>query len=416
MAIHVLEEAQRCLNCSVPMCQQGCPIHTPIPKVISQMLGGNLEEAGRTLFENNPLTSICPFVCNHEKQCEGHCVLSRKGSPIRFSAIESYISGAYSSRNEKEAGPAKGMRAAVVGSGPAGLTIAVMLARKGYRVTIFEGKDKIGGVLRYGIPEFRLPKSVLDDFAYHHLTVKNIQVRHNTTIGGEITIENMFADGYKAIFLSTGAWQPNTLHIKGETLGNVHFGIDYLSNPDSYHLGESINLIGAGNAAMDVARTALRKGVKHVTCFSLSQKIAASRQEYEYAVLEGVKFVFNKRPVEIVDEGVICESIIENGDGTFESLPGSEKLYEADSTIISISQGPRSRLVNTVAGLKSNGSGLLAADEYGRTTRPGIFASAGTAAGARTVVEAVAQSKKIAEAMDAYMQGQDIEKKLRGWI
>ncbi|MDO4741659.1 MAG: FAD-dependent oxidoreductase, partial [Eubacteriales bacterium] len=239
-------------------------------------------------------------------------------------------------------------------------------------------------------------------------------VRPNVAIGGAIGIEDLLRDGYKAIFVGTGVWQPNTLHIKGETLGNVHFGINYLNNPDSYRLGESINLIGAGNAAMDVARTALRKGVRKVTCFSLTQKGAASKHEYDYAVLEGVEFVYNKRPVEIVDEGVICEDVLEHDDGTFSAIEGSARLYKADSTIISISQGPKSRLVNTTDGLKANGRGLLVADEYGRTTRPGIFASGDVVAGARTVVEAVAHSKMVAEAMDAYMQGYDLEKRLKG--
>ena len=416
MSVHILEEARRCLNCKVPMCQKGCPIHTPIPQVIRMMLDGKLDEAGWTLFENNPLTTVCSLVCNHEKQCEGHCVLGRKGAPVHFSSIEHYISSTYSSKMNKGPAPSNGMRVAIIGSGPAGLTIAVILARKGYQVTIFEGKDKIGGVLRYGIPEFRLPKTVLDDFEYHHLVLKNIRVRPNTTIGGAITLENMFEDGYKAIFLGTGVWQPNTLHIKGETLGNVHFGINYLNNPDSYRLGERINLIGAGNAAMDVARTAIRKGVRNVTCFSITKKVAASKHEFDYAVLEGVEFVYNKKPVEIVDEGVICEDVYEHEDGTFEVIPGTRKLYEADSTIISISQGPKSRLVNTTEGLKANQRGLLVADEYGRTTRPGIFASGDVVAGARTVVEAVAHSKLVAEAMDAYMQGYDLEKKLRGFI
>lgn len=407
MAIHVLEEAQRCLNCKVPMCQKGCPISTPIPKVIRLMLDGKLNEAGWMLFENNPLTTVCSLVCNHENQCEGHCVLGRKGTPVHFSTIENYISSTYA--HLKGPAPSNGIRVGIIGSGPAGLTIAVILARKGYQVTIFEGKDKIGGVLRYGIPEFRLPKAVLDDFEYHHLVMKDIKVRPNTSIGGALTIEDLFRDGYKAIFVGTGVWQPNTLHIKGESLGNVHFGINYLNNPDSYRLGDTINVIGAGNAAMDVCRTAIRKGVRHVNCFSLTQKVAASKHEFDYAALEGVQFFYNKKPVEIVDNGVIFEDVIENEDGTFDVVPDSQKLYEANSTIISISQGPKSRLVNTTDGLKASARGLLVADEYGRTTRPGIFASGDVVAGARTVVEAVAHSKKVAEAMDAYMQGREID-------
>ena len=415
MAFQVIAEAQRCLHCKVPMCQKGCPIHTPIPQVISMMLEGKLDEAGKMLFENNPLTAVCSLVCNHDNQCEGHCVLGRKGAPVRFSAIENYISSAYLSKESDEPVVNNGMRVAIIGSGLAGLTIAVILARKGYQVTIFESKDKIGGVLRYGIPDFRLPKSVLNDFEVHRLVHPNIKVRPNTTIGGAITIENMFEDGYKAIFMGTGVWQPNTLHIKGETLGNVHFGINYLNNPDSYHLGETINVIGAGNAAMDVCRTALRKGVRHVHCFSLSEKVAAARQEFDYALLEGVQFHFNKKAKEITDDGVIFEDVAEYSDGTYEVVPGSAKLYAADSTIISISQGLKSRLVISSSGLRS-GRGQLVADEYGRTAHPGFFTSNDAAAAARTVVEAVAHSKLVAEAMDAYMQGYDLEKKLRGFI
>jgi len=408
MSVHILAEARRCLNCSVPLCQSGCPIHTPIPKVIHTMLNGDTNEAGRMLFENNPLTAICSLICDHEKQCEGHCVLSGKDTPIRFSDIENYLSVAYTNKVGREVVPRNGMRAAVIGSGPAGLTVAVMLARKGYQVTIFESKDKIGGVLRYGIPEFRLPKALLDDFEYHHLILKDIKIRPNTTIGGAITIEDLRSDGYKSIFVGTGMWQPNTLHIPGETLGNVHFGINYLCNPDSYHLGETINVIGAGNAAMDVCRTALRKGVRYVNCFSPNGKIAASRHEYEYAKLEGVRFWFNKKPIEIVDEGVVFDDIVEYADGTYETVPGSRRLYEADSTIISISQGPRSRLVGTTVGLQGNRRGLIAVDEYGRTSREGVFASSDMVANAGSVVQAVAQAKTVAHAMDAYMQGRKI--------
>lgn len=404
MAQHVLDEAQRCLNCKVPQCQKGCPIHTPIPEVIQLLLNGHLDDAGWKLFENNPLTTVCSLVCNHEKQCEGHCILGRKGAPVHFSTIENYISSTYSSKMVRGPAPSNGIRVAIVGSGPAGLTIAVILARKGYQVTIFESKDKIGGVLRYGIPEFRLPKSVLDDFEYRHLRLKGIKVRPNTVIGGAIGIDDLFRDGYKAIFIGTGVWQPNTLHIKGETLGHVHFGINYLNNPDSYHLGERVIVIGAGNAAMDVARTALRKGVRYLQCFSRDSGVAASKHEFEYAVLEGVEFVYNKAPVEIVDEGVLFADVIQKEDGTRELLPGSEQLYPADSVIISISQGPLNRIVNSTKGIGTNPRGLIEADESGHTTRPGIFASGDVVNGARTVVEAVAHSKIVAQAMDDYMQ------------
>ena len=404
MALHVMDEANRCLNCKVPQCQKGCPISTPIPQAIKLLKENKLDEAGRMLFFYYPLTTVCSLVCNHENQCEGHCVLGKKGAPVHFSTIEHYISTTYANKMVQGPRPSNGMKVAIIGSGPAGITIAIILARYGYDVTIFEGKDQMGGVLRYGIPEFRLPKSVLDDIKYRHIDLKGIKFRPNTHIGGSIGIDDLFRDGYKAIFVGTGVWKPNALHIKGETLGHVHFGINYLNNPDSYSLGERVIVIGAGNAAMDVARTAVRKGARYLTCFSLTKKVAASHHEFSYAQLEGVLFEYNKSPVEITDEGVIFKDIIEKEDGSFEDVPDSSKLYPADSVIISISQGPQNRIVNTTEGLAANQKGLLVADETGHTTRPGIFASGDVVNGARTVVEAVAHSKIVAESMHQYMQ------------
>lgn len=404
MALHVMDEANRCLGCKNPQCQKGCPIHTPIPEVIKLLKAGKLDEAGWMLFENNPLTTVCSLICNHENQCEGHCVLGKKGTPVHFSVIENYISSTYASKMTKGPAPSNGIKVAIVGSGPAGITIAILLARKGYQVTIFEGKDKIGGILRYGIPEFRLPKSVIDDIQYRHLELKGIKIRPNTKIGSAIGVEDLLRDGYKAIFIGTGVWKANTLGIKGETFGNVHYAINYLNNPDVYKLGERVIVIGAGNAAMDVARTAMRHGSRNITCFSLRKKIAASHYEFSYAQLEGVDFAYNKKPVEIVDEGVIFRDVIENEDGSLTEVEGSDTLYPANSVIISISQGPQNQIVNTTEGLKANDRGLLIADDNGQTSRPGIFASGDVVNGARTVVEAVAYSKKVAEAMHAYIQ------------
>ena len=404
MALHVMDEANRCLGCKKPQCQKGCPINTPIPEVIRLLKDNKLDEAGWMLFENNPLTTVCSLICNHEKQCEGHCILGRKGAPVHFSVIENYISSTYASKMVKGPAPSNGMKVAIVGSGPAGLTIAILMARKGYQVTIFEGKDQIGGILRYGIPEFRLPKSVLDDIQYRHLELKDIKIRPNTRIGDAIGVDELFRDGYKAIFIGTGVWKANTLGIKGESFGHVHYAINYLNNPNVYKLGEKVIVIGAGNAAMDVARTAMRSGSREVTCFSLTKKITASDYEFSYAKLEGVEFEYNKKPIEITDEGVIFRDLIENEDGSLTEVEGSDKLYPANSVMISISQGPQNVIVNTTTGLDANKRGLLVADEKGRTSRPGIFASGDVVQGARTVVEAVAHSKVVAEAMDEYIQ------------
>lgn len=401
MALHVIDEANRCLQCKNPQCMKGCPISTPIPEIIRLLKENKLDEAGRLLFENNPLTTVCSLICNHEKQCEGHCVLGKKGVAVQFSTIEQYISRAYAPKMVKGPVAWNGMRAAIIGSGPAGITIAIILARYGYQVTIFENQNEIGGVLRYGIPDFRLPKSILDDIQYRHIEMKGIKIRPNTNIGGSIGIDDLFRDGYSAIFIGTGVWKPNALHIKGETLGHVHFGINYLGSPDSFKLGQRVIVIGAGNAAMDVARTALRHEVEYLTCFSITKEVAASQYEFSYAKLEGVDFEYNKRPVEIVDEGVIFCDVIENEDGSFTDVPNSEKLYEADSVIISISQGPQNTLTK---GLETNKRGLLVADEFGNTSRPGIFSSGDAVHGPRTVVEAVAHSKVVAETMHRYMQ------------
>ena len=402
MAIHVVNEARRCLNCKVPQCRKGCPINTPIPDMIRMFLEHRTEEAGQMLFENNPLSVVCSLVCDHEKQCEGHCVLGRKGAPVHISSIENYISDAHLDRLQLQRQAAKGKRVAIIGSGPAGITIAVLLAQKGYDVTLFESRDKIGGVLRYGIPEFRLPKSVLDR-CQAQLVQLGIKIRPNTVIGGALTVDDLQRDGYKAIFIGTGVWRPKKLGIPGESLGHVHFAIDYLVNPDVYDLGRSLVVIGAGNSAMDVARTAIRKGVRQVHVFCRRNQAAASLRELEYAVADGVEMHYGARPVEITDEGVVYQQATfdENNEVTGLSEP---KLFRADSVVIAASQGPKDKIVNTTTGLAVTDRGLLAADEEGRTSRPGIFGSGDVVSGARTVVEAVRHSKDVARAMDEYLQ------------
>ena len=404
MAINVINEAKRCLNCKKPMCRTGCPINTDIPNIIQMFLNGKINEAGKTLFNNNPLSVICSLICNHENQCEGHCVLNRKGAPVQFSSIENYISSTYFDKLRLEREEKNGKKVGIIGAGPAGITIAVMLAQKGYDITIFESKEKIGGVLRYGIPEFRLPKTILDKYRDKLLDL-DIKIRPNTAIGTTITVDDMFRDGYKAIFVGTGVWKPNMLHIKGETLGNVHFAINYLVNPDAYTLGKSLNIIGAGNSAMDVARTALRHGCERVTVFSRNDHLAASPREVEYAKIDGVDFVVHVEPIEIVDKGVVMIELECDGYGHLEPIIGTEKLYPADSTIIAISQGPNSRIVSNTTGLEVNDRGLLVTNTYGETTREGIFAAGDVVRGAKTVVEAVNYSKHVAEAMDEYMKG-----------
>lgn len=403
MALHIIDEANRCLNCKKPMCQQGCPVHTPIPHIIQMFKENRLMEAGEELFQNNPMSVICATVCNHEEQCAGHCVLGRKGNAVHFSSIEHYISDMYLERMKIEQKEKKQQKVAVIGAGPAGMTVAILLARQGYKVTMFEWKDKIGGIMQYGIPKFRLPKTVLDRYK-NRMEELGIQIRPNTTIGAVLKIEDLLRDGYASIFIGTGTWKPRNLGIHGECLGNVHFGIDYLANASTYNLGKNVAVIGMGNAAMDVARTALRNGAEHVTLYARGNKITASSHEVSYATLDGAEFVFGMQIDSINEKGPVFKKTILDEE---ENIIGEEEeliQVEADSTIISISQGPRKKLIRTTFGLEGSDKGLLIVDDNYMTTKPGVFAAGDVITGSKTVVHAVDGAKKAAEAMIQYME------------
>ena len=392
MSVHVIDEANRCLQCPNPRCREnGCPIHTNIPEMIRLFKENKMMEAAEMLFENNPLSMVCSLVCNHENQCEGNCVRGIKGEPVHISSIENYISDSCFERLELKKAPSNGMKAAVIGAGPAGITIAIILALKGYSITVFETHDKIGGILRYGIPEFRLPKSILDRY-YVKMRELGIKFRPNFSIGGSTGIQDLLNDGYKSVFIGTGAWRPRKLGIPGETFGNVFYAINYLNNPDVYELGDKVAIIGAGNAAMDVARTAIRHGSRDVTVYVRGDEVSASKTEFEYAKVDGVKFEYNMSIVRIEDDG----PVFADGDG--------EKLIPADSILIAISQVPQDRIISKEKDLKLNEKGNLATNELGETTIPGVFASGDVVTGAKTVVAAVAVSKQIAEDMHNFMQ------------
>lgn len=404
----IVEEAKRCLQCKNPRCEAGCPVHTRIRDVIGLFRENRIEEAGEILFSNNPLSLVCSYVCPHEKQCEGHCVRGIKGAPVHFSVIENYISAYFLQGfepTERLEVKKNGMKVAVIGSGPAGITISFVLAKKGYDVTIFEGNDLIGGVLRYGIPEFRLPKTVLDEFK-KALIKCGVVIRPNTSIGTNITIDDFFRDGFKSVFIGTGVWRPNRLGIKGESFGNIHYAIDYLRNPDVYTLGKKVVVIGGGNTAMDVARTVVRHGCHDVT-LSLNRpeaEISCRPVELEMAKVDGAKILECVQPVEFKDNGVVFVSLEKDEKGEMREIPHSETFHPFDSVIIAIGQGPRSVIVSTTHGIDVSSRGLVAVDECGRTTRAGVFASGDVVTGAKTVVAAVEVSKRVAEAMDEYMQ------------
>lgn len=403
MAKHVIDEAKRCLNCKKPLCQAGCPIATDIPGFIKNFLNGNIEKAGESLFMNNPLSIICSIVCPHEHQCEGGCILGKKGKPVNVSGIENYISDYYLNLHNPEKPERIPGKIAIIGSGPAGLTAAFILARKGYDLTLFEAQEKIGGFLRYGIPEFRLPNKILDTYS-EKLKDMGVKIRPNTLIGPIITIDTLFRDGYDVVFISTGVWNPNTIGVKGESLGHVHYAVSYLKNPSVFSLGQKVVVIGGGNTAMDVARTAKRRGSKEVTILYRrdEEQLSALPSEVELAKIDGVKFEFMTSPIEIMENEMLCIRNQMSNDFV-ESIPCSEFTIAVDSVVIAASQGPRSNIVSNTTGIKVNDRGLLITDEGGMTTREGVFASGDVVTGAKTVVEAVHHTKLVCKSIESFI-------------
>ncbi len=411
MERNTVNESNRCLGCkNNARCTQGCPISTAIPQVVELYRQGRMAEAGRILFENNPLSLICSMVCPHENNCMGNCILGIKGEPIDFPAIEREISSKYLVEGTFEQKETQDGRVAIIGSGPSGMTLAFILARRGYKVTIFEKHSKLGGVLRYGIPEFRLPKDILDTMEERLLDL-GVKIRYNDLIGPVNNVEKFLKDGYDAVFIGTGVWNPNPMGVKGETLGHVHYAINYLKSPESFRLGRRVAVIGAGNVAMDAARTAKRNGAEDV--FILYRRgledMKATKAEIREAREDGVKFALNTAPVEVVDEGIVVSETMTvvdtHGREKLIVVDGSESLFQCDSVVVAVSQNPADNIVsNTEEDIEVDRWGLVLTDEVGHTTRKGVFASGDVVTGAKTVVEAVADTKKVAAAIEEYLR------------
>lgn len=400
-------EADRCLLCKNARCKANCPISTEIPEVIRLFKEGKLDEAGEILFENNPLSAVCAIVCPHEDQCKGNCIRGIKGEPIPFCEMEEFISLKYLKNVKLEKVGNRDERIAIIGAGPAGITLSIILARKGFKVTLFDAHEKIGGVLRYGIPEYRLHNSIID--RYEEILIElGVKIRPNTLIGPVLTLDKLFFDGYKAVFIGTGVWNPKTLNIKGESLGNVHYSIDYLKSPNVYNLGKKVAVIGAGNVAMDAARVAKRNGAEEVYILYRKgfENMPCTRAELEEAKEDDVNFELFKAPIELTEQGVkyieTKNEVSEDGKVSTITIEGTEGMFECDSVIIAVSQSPRKNIVANTTGLDTNKWGLLLTDDKGHTTRNGVFASGDVVTGANTVVHAVSYAKIVAESIEEY--------------
>ena len=400
-------EADRCLLCKNARCKANCPISTEIPEVIRLFKEGKLDEAGEILFENNPLSAVCAIVCPHEDQCKGNCIRGIKGEPIPFCEMEEFISLKYLKNVKLEKVGNRDERIAIIGAGPAGITLSIILARKGFKVTLFDAHEKIGGVLRYGIPEYRLHNSIID--RYEEILIElGVKIRPNTLIGPVLTLDKLFFDGYKAVFIGTGVWNPKTLNIKGESLGNVHYAIDYLKSPNVYNLGKKVAVIGAGNVAMDAARVAKRNGAEEVYILYRKgfENMPCTRAELEEAKEDDVNFELFKAPIELTEQGVkyieTKNEVSEDGKVSTITIEGTEGMFECDSVIIAVSQSPRKNIVANTTGLETNKWGLLLTDDKGHTTKDGVFASGDVVTGANTVVHAVAYAKVVADSIEEY--------------
>ncbi len=408
-----IREAKRCLNCKVPQCRKGCPISNDIPAWIHELSMGNMGNAMSIINLRSNLPAVCGRVCAHERQCEGHCVLGKQGSHINIGKLERFVSDFDSDMSltrenivQKDRG-----RVAVIGSGPAGLTIAGELARKGVAVEIFEMEREAGGVLMFGIPEYRLPKEVVRK-EIAKIEQLGVTIRCNTTVGRDLTIDDLFARGFDAIFMGTGTGKPKRLELPGGGLWGVRYALYFLRRVSLWREGyigrdevpvregDKVYVVGCGNTAMDAARTAVRLGASEVTVLYHRDinSMAALRAEYDDAVTEGVRFRWNTSIKSIHDtEGILDELILNTPDG--------EVSVAADKVIMAVGSAPASRIVSTTEGIEVNEKGYVITRDmpYGMTTRKGVFAGGDVTDRPATVVHAMQDARRVAEGMLRYL-------------
>ncbi len=426
-----VEEAQRCLNCKHMPCVSGCPVGVKIPAFISQIAEGDFEGAYRTIRLTNGLPAVCGRVCPQERQCESKCVRGIKGEPVGIGRLERFAADTHMKNSDTavEKPISNGHRVAVVGAGPAGLTCAGDLARLGYDVTIFEAFHVAGGVLMYGIPEFRLPKDIVQK-EVQSLRDLGVNIMTNMVIGKVLSIDELMEQGYEAIFVGSGAGLPRFMGIEGEALVGVCSANEYLTRinlmkgyKQEYDTpvlrSKSVAVVGGGNVAMDAARSALRMGAEHVyIVYRRSEdEMPARREEVHHAKEEGVEFLTLNNPVKILGDetgracAMVCQKMElgepdESGRRSPVPVEGSEYELPVDTVIMSIGTSPNPLIRTTTKGLEANKRGCLIVDETMMTTKEGIYAGGDAVTGAATVILAMGAGKTAAKAMDAYIQNQ----------
>ncbi len=423
-----VEEASRCLQCGDPKCVEGCPVGVDIPSFVKLLREGDFGGAIRKIKEKNSLPAICGRVCPQETQCEKYCVMGRRWEPISIGKLERFVADYERQQGVKveQVASVKKGRVACVGSGPASLTCAADLAKMGYDVTIFEALHTPGGVLMYGIPEFRLPKKIVQE-EVDYVKSLGVKVVCDVIIGKTLTIDELFNLGYDAVFIGSGAGLPKFLGIEGENLNGVYSANEFLIRANlmrSYkfpkyhtpiHVGKKVAVIGGGNVAMDAARVALRMGAEevHVVYRRSESEMPARREEIENAKEEGVKFDFLVNPVKIVGDdwvrGLECIRMElgepdESGRRRPIPIPNSNFILECDCVIVAIGQSPNPLIPKTTEGLKIGVHGNIIVDGDGRTSRRGVFAGGDISSGEATVIAAMAAGKKAAKAIDLYIE------------
>lgn len=425
------EEASRCLNCKNAQCMKGCPVAIHIPEFVNEVKQGNFAEAYKVIGKSSALPAVCGRVCPQESQCEGKCIRGFKGEPVSIGKLERFVADWARENNVEPEAPAapNGKRVAVIGSGPSGLTCAGDLAKLGYDVTIFEALHEAGGVLVYGIPEFRLPKQTVVKAEIENVKKLGVKIETNVVVGKSVTIDELLnEEGFDAVFIGSGAGLPKFMGIPGENANGVFSANEYLTRSnlmkafsDDYDTpiaaGHKVAVVGGGNVAMDAARTALRLGAEvHIVYRRSEEELPARVEEVHHAKQEGIIFDLLTNPVEIlVDDnghvkGMRCIRM-ELGEPDASGrrrpveIPGSEFELELDTVIMSLGTSPNPLISSTTEGLEINKRRCIVADENGLTTKKAVYAGGDAVTGAATVILAMGAGKAAAKGIDEYLSG-----------